>query len=170
MDIPELGEKAERHLPVLAPDVLANIPIVTPFSMVFTEAFDAKVMCRFLAWLVGHFDHKVHTIVDRHSARRSKTIRTCSPTAKTGVELHLAPSYSLELNPDKIVNADLKRSLPRAYQAPESDLNSPPEPAGSSTVDNGNPTSCTDTSAVGTSGTSSMSDLHEFLINMTRDQ
>lgn len=35
--------------------------------MVFTEAFDATVMCRFLARIVGHFDHKVHLIVDRHS-------------------------------------------------------------------------------------------------------
>ncbi|MEW1701013.1 transposase, partial [Streptomyces sp. NPDC091278] len=33
--------------------------------MVFTETFDAKVMCRFLTRLVGHFDRKVHLIVDR---------------------------------------------------------------------------------------------------------
>ncbi|WP_245699554.1 hypothetical protein [Streptomyces roseifaciens] len=26
--------------------------------MVFTESFDAKVMCRFLTLLVGHFDRK----------------------------------------------------------------------------------------------------------------
>jgi hypothetical protein len=43
--------------------------------MVFTEPFDAKVMCRFLARLVGHFDRKVHLIADRHSAHRSKTVR-----------------------------------------------------------------------------------------------
>ncbi|WP_435852972.1 transposase [Streptomyces vietnamensis] len=44
--------------------------------MVFTETFDAKAMCRFLARIVGHFDHKVHLIVDRHSAHGSKTVRT----------------------------------------------------------------------------------------------
>ncbi|MFJ7124989.1 transposase [Streptomyces sp. NPDC098101] len=40
-----------------------------------TETFDAKVVCRFLARLVGHFDRKVHLIVNRHSAHRSKTVR-----------------------------------------------------------------------------------------------
>lgn len=43
--------------------------------MVFTESFDAKVICRFLARLVGHFDRKVHLIVNRHSAHRSKAVR-----------------------------------------------------------------------------------------------
>ncbi|WP_420706930.1 transposase [Streptomyces sp. NRRL S-237] len=51
--------------------------------MVFTESFDAKVMCRFLDRLVGHFDREVHLIVDRHSAHRSKTVRTGSPTTRT---------------------------------------------------------------------------------------
>ncbi|MFZ3499214.1 transposase [Streptomyces sp. 5.8] len=43
--------------------------------MVFTETFDATLMCRFLERLVGHFDHKVHPVVDGHSAHRSKTVR-----------------------------------------------------------------------------------------------
>ncbi|GAA2986749.1 hypothetical protein GCM10020227_64410 [Streptomyces flavovirens] len=43
--------------------------------MVFTESFDAKVICRFLARLVGHFDRKVHLIVNRYSAHRSKAVR-----------------------------------------------------------------------------------------------
>ncbi|NEA19503.1 hypothetical protein G3I29_29360 [Streptomyces halstedii] len=42
--------------------------------MVFTRSFDAAVMCRFLDRLVGHFDRKVHLVVDRHSAHRSKTV------------------------------------------------------------------------------------------------
>ena len=42
---------------------------------VFTGTFDAKVMCRFLALFVGHFDRKVHLIIDRHSAHRSKAVR-----------------------------------------------------------------------------------------------
>lgn len=43
--------------------------------MVFTETFDAKVVCRFPGRLVGHFDRKMHLIVDRRSAHRSKTVR-----------------------------------------------------------------------------------------------
>ncbi len=52
--------------------------------MVFTETFDADVMCRFLNRLVGHFGHNVHLVVDRHSAHRSRKVRACSPTTPTG--------------------------------------------------------------------------------------
>lgn len=74
-------------------------------------------MCRFLARLVGHFDRKVHLIVDRHSAHRSKAVREWLADHKDQVELHFLPSYSPELNPDELVNADLKRSLPHTHRA-----------------------------------------------------
>ncbi|MDX3078629.1 IS630 family transposase [Streptomyces sp. MI02-7b] len=62
--------------------------------MVFTETFDAKVMCRFLDRLVGHFDQKVHLIVDRQSAHRSKAVRAWLADRKDKIELHFLPSYS----------------------------------------------------------------------------
>ncbi|MEV6332808.1 transposase [Streptomyces sp. NPDC051909] len=85
--------------------------------MVFTDSFDAKVMCRFLDRLVGRFDRKIHLIVDRHSAHRSKTVRTWLADHKEQIELHFLSSYSPEVNPDELVNADLKRSLPHTHQA-----------------------------------------------------
>ncbi|WP_455583821.1 IS630 family transposase [Kitasatospora cineracea] len=85
--------------------------------MVFTETFDAQVMCRFLDRLAGHFDRKIHLVVDRHSAHRSKKVRTWLADHADRVELHLLPSYSPELNPDELVNADLKRSLPMRHRA-----------------------------------------------------
>ncbi|MFD9007637.1 IS630 family transposase [Streptomyces sp. NPDC059552] len=85
--------------------------------MVFTESFDAKVMCRFLARIVGHFDRKVHLVVDRHSAHRSKAVRAWLADHDDEIELHFLPSYSPELNPDELVNADLKRGLPHTHQA-----------------------------------------------------
>lgn len=69
--------------------------------MVFTESFDAKVMCRFLTRLVGHFDRKVHLVVDRHSAHRSKAVQAWLANHKDQVELHFLRSYSPELNPDE---------------------------------------------------------------------
>ncbi|MFE3946738.1 IS630 family transposase [Streptomyces sp. NPDC059118] len=59
--------------------------------MVFTETFDAQVMCRFLARLAGHFDRKVHLVVDRHSAHRSKAVRDWLADHKDRVELHFLP-------------------------------------------------------------------------------
>ncbi|MGG7568930.1 IS630 family transposase [Streptomyces sirii] len=85
--------------------------------MVFTESFDAKVMCRFLARAVRHFDRKVHLIVDRHSAHRSRAVRAWLAGHKDDIKLHFLPSYSPELNPDKLVNADLKRCLPHTHRA-----------------------------------------------------
>jgi transposase len=85
--------------------------------MVFTEAFDAKVMCRFLDRLTWHFDRKVHLIVDRHSAHRSKAVRAWLTDHKDRIERHFLPSYSPGLNPDELVNASLERSLPRTHRA-----------------------------------------------------
>jgi transposase len=80
--------------------------------MVFTETFDADVMCRFLDRLAGHFDRKVHLVLDGHSAHRSRKVRAWLADHPDRIELHFLPSYSPELNPDELVNADLKRSLP----------------------------------------------------------
>ncbi|WP_234333447.1 IS630 family transposase [Streptomyces viridochromogenes] len=85
--------------------------------MVFTETFDADVMCRFLDRLVGHFDRKVHLVVDGHSAHRSRKVRAWLADHPDRIELHFLPSYSPELNPDELVNADLKRSLPMHSRA-----------------------------------------------------
>ncbi|MGY3785360.1 IS630 family transposase [Streptomyces antibioticus] len=85
--------------------------------MVFTESFTAEVMCRFLDRLAGHFDHKVHLVVDGHSAHRSKKVRDWLAAHPDDVELHFLPPYSPELNPDELVNADLKHSLPKQHRA-----------------------------------------------------
>ncbi|MFC8586494.1 IS630 family transposase [Streptomyces sp. NPDC057217] len=86
-----------------------------PF-MVLTEIFDARVMCRFLARIVGRFDRRVHLIVDRHSAHRSKSVRARPADHADEIELHFLPSHSPEPNPDELAGADPKRSPPRAHR------------------------------------------------------
>ncbi|WP_457810777.1 IS630 family transposase [Streptomyces microflavus] len=85
--------------------------------MVFTESFTAEVMCRFLERLAGHVDHKVHLVVDGHSAHRSKKVRDWPAAHSDDIELHFLPPYSPELNPDELVNADRKHSLPKQHRA-----------------------------------------------------
>lgn len=85
--------------------------------MVFTESFNAQIMCRFLDRLIGHFDRKVHLVVDGHSAHRSRAVRAWLADHTDRIELHFLPAYAPELNPDELVNADLKRSLPMHSQA-----------------------------------------------------
>ncbi|MGC5004783.1 transposase [Streptomyces sp. DT203] len=74
-------------------------------------------MCRFLDRLAGHFDRKVHLVVDGHSAHRSKKVRDWLAAHPDDVEMHFLPSYSPELNPDELVNADLKHSLAKQHRA-----------------------------------------------------
>ncbi|MGW1942573.1 IS630 family transposase [Streptomyces goshikiensis] len=122
--------------------------------MVFTESFDARVMCRFLARIVGHFDRKVHLIVDRHSVHRSKTVRAWLAGHKYEIELHSLLSYSHELNPDELVNADSNAACP-APTGPGTRPNSRPRPAGFPTGASVSNTSSAATSAARTSATSS---------------
>ncbi|GAA2401850.1 hypothetical protein GCM10010420_31070 [Streptomyces glaucosporus] len=67
---------------------------------------------RFLDRLIGQFDRQIHLIVDGRSAHRSRKVRTWLAGHPDRVEPHFLPWYSPELNPDGLVNADLKRSLP----------------------------------------------------------
>ena len=43
--------------------------------MVFTETFDADVVCRFLDRIAGHFGRTVHLVLDGHAAHRSRKVR-----------------------------------------------------------------------------------------------
>lgn len=56
-------------------------------------------------------------MVDGHSAHRSKRVRAWLGAHPDDVELHFLPPYSPELNPDELVNADLKHSLPKQHRA-----------------------------------------------------
>ncbi|MEV6544559.1 transposase [Streptomyces sp. NPDC051665] len=55
--------------------------------MVFTETFDADVMCRFLDRLAGHLERKVHLVLDGHSARRSRKVRAWLAARPDRIEL-----------------------------------------------------------------------------------
>nr|WP_245880386.1 transposase [Streptomyces zhaozhouensis] len=62
-------------------------------------------------------ERDVHLVVDRHSAHRSKSVWAWLADHEDRVEPHFLPPYSPELNPDELVNADLKHSLPRQHRA-----------------------------------------------------
>ncbi|WP_233163639.1 IS630 family transposase [Glycomyces salinus] len=78
---------------------------------VFRESFNAEVFIAFLDKLLGQFDQKIHLVVDGHSAHRAKIVRQWVERRSKRIELHCLPSYAPHLNPDELVNADLKRYL-----------------------------------------------------------
>ncbi len=78
---------------------------------VMRERFNAEVFIAFLDRLVGQSDRKIHLIVDGHCAHRAKKVKAWVDARPDRIELHFLPAYAPHLNPDELVNADLKRTL-----------------------------------------------------------
>lgn len=81
------------------------------YFTVYTGSFNAGVFLPFLDRLIGHLDRKVHLIVDGHPVHRRKTVQKWVDEHHATIEMHFLPGYSPELNPDEILNADLKRTV-----------------------------------------------------------
>jgi transposase len=75
---------------------------------VFREQFDADVFLTFLARLVQHAQRRVFLIVDRHPVHRSKKVRVWLEEHANEIQIFLLPPYSPELNPDEMLNNDVK--------------------------------------------------------------
>lgn len=76
--------------------------------MVFKERFTAAVCIRFLRRLVRHAHGKVFLILDRHPVHRSGKVKQWLAANKDKIALFLLPGYSPELNPDELLNQDVK--------------------------------------------------------------
>jgi transposase len=81
------------------------------YFTVFREAFSAGVFIEFLDRLLNTVEGKVHLVLDGHSVHRSKRVREWVTARADRIELHFLPPYAPQLNPDELVNADLKRHL-----------------------------------------------------------
>ncbi len=86
-------------------------------SIMFAGSFAVEVTCHFLDRVAGHFGHEEYLVIDGCSAHGSKRIRDWLVAYLDDVELLFLPPYSPELNPNELVNADLKNSLPRQHRA-----------------------------------------------------
>lgn len=76
--------------------------------MVFTRRFTADVMIDFLRRLRRHADRRVFLIVDRHPVHRSRKVARWLQTQAEALRLFFLPAYSPELNPDELLNQDVK--------------------------------------------------------------
>ena len=76
--------------------------------MVFDEGFTAKVFLRFLKRLVRHVRQRIFLIVDRHPVHRAVKVTQWLAGHAAKIRLFFLPSYSPELNPDELLNQDVK--------------------------------------------------------------
>lgn len=79
---------------------------------VFLGSFTAAVFTGFADRLARQAGRKVHVIADRHPVHRSRAVRQWLAANAERIELHFLPGYSPKLNPDELLNADIKRHVP----------------------------------------------------------
>ena len=85
---------------------------------VFEGRFTVEVFQDFLERLIKQqAGQKVFLIVDRHSVHKSARIERWLSDKPDKIELFFLPAYSPELNPDELVNQDVKRNIFRNGRA-----------------------------------------------------
>lgn len=76
--------------------------------MVFKKGFNASVFIRFLRRLIKQANRTVYIIVDCHPVHRSNKVREWLENHESHIRLFFLPGYSPDLNPDEMVNQDVK--------------------------------------------------------------
>jgi transposase len=95
--------------------------------MVFRGRFTAVVMLKFLRRLLRQCPRPVFLIMDRHPVHRSAPVQRWVSKHAQDLQLFYLPGYSPELNPDELLNQDVKsnavgRRRPRSQEDLEADV------------------------------------------------
>ena len=78
------------------------------YFLVFEDKFTWRVFLKFLRRLVRQVQRKVFLILDGHSAHKAKDIQPWLARNRGKLKLFFLPGYSPELNPDELLNQDVK--------------------------------------------------------------
>jgi|SaaInlStandDraft_7_1057024.scaffolds.fasta_scaffold87188_1 transposase len=76
--------------------------------MLFEESFTAEVFLNFLKRLTKGSESKIFLILDNLRVHHAKILKPWLEKNKDKIELFYLPSYSPELNPDELLNQDVK--------------------------------------------------------------
>ena len=76
--------------------------------MVFRQRFTARVFLTFLRRLIRHAGRKIFLIVDRHPVHKAGRVSRWLAGHKAQIRVFWLPPYSPELNPDELLNQDVK--------------------------------------------------------------
>lgn len=76
--------------------------------MVFHQDFTGRVMLHFLRRLLRHTKRKIYLIVDRHPVHRSGRVQRWLTAHSKRIRMFFLPAYSPQLNPDELLNQDVK--------------------------------------------------------------
>jgi len=79
--------------------------------MVYRTGFNTEVFIVFMKQLIKHSKQKIFLIADRHPAHQTKRVEQWLEENKAKISLYYLPAYSPELNPDELVNQDVKTNI-----------------------------------------------------------
>jgi transposase len=81
---------------------------------IFSGALDARILIDFLKRLIRHAPKKIFLILDNLRVHHAKIVQQWLAENSDKIEVFYLPSYSPELNPDELLNADLKQRVTAA--------------------------------------------------------
>jgi len=84
---------------------------------VFSGALNAKILIGFMKRLVRGCKKRVFLILDNLRVHHSKAVKKWLQENAEKIEDFYLPSYSPELNPDELLNADLKQRVTKVAPA-----------------------------------------------------
>jgi transposase len=84
---------------------------------IFDGALNSDILIDFMKRLVKDAGRKVYLILDNLRVHHSKPVKAWLAKHKHAIEVFHLPSYSPELNPDEMANADLKQALTKLAPA-----------------------------------------------------
>jgi transposase len=84
---------------------------------VFAGALNARILIRFLDRLTRGQQKKIFLILDNLRVHHSQPVREWLAAHAGKIEVFYLPSYSPGLNPDELLNADLKQRVTKAAPA-----------------------------------------------------
>ena len=98
-----------------APEKLNMISTVTNRGlmrfMFYRETMTAQLLIRFLKRLIRSSQKKIFLILDNLRVHHRKLLQEWLTENKAFIEIFYLPSYSPDLNPDELLNRDLKAAL-----------------------------------------------------------
>lgn len=84
---------------------------------VFDGALNADILIDFLTRLIKNADQKIYLILDNLRVHHAKPVKAWLARHADAIEVFYLPSYSPELNPDEMANADLKQAVTKLAPA-----------------------------------------------------
>ena len=79
--------------------------------MVFKERFTVPVCLEFLRRLLRQNARRIYLIIDNHPVHRSLKVKNWIKENEERIRLVFLPSYSPEINPDELLNQDVKSNM-----------------------------------------------------------